>query len=196
MSLSRFSFLGNYKKYKKFVFYFVLVLLVAGIALLAKSMLYKNQASVAYSDSRTEIPGAKNSINIEREFTYPIKDSKGQEVSRIKLVIQNAELRDQIVVKGKKATSVKGRTFLIINMKISNEYNRSIELNTSNYIRLSVNNNEQEWLAPDIHNDPVTIQAISTKYTRVGFPINDTDKSLKIRVGEIEGEKQVININF
>ena len=102
---------------------------------------------------------------------------------------------DEIIVEGKRATTVKGRTFLIVTLKITNEYTQSIDMDTRDYVRLSVEPN-QEWQAPDIHNDPVQVQAISTKYTRLGFPINETDKNLILRVGEINGTKEEIPLTL
>ena len=59
-----------------------------------------------------------------------------------------------------------------------------------------MNANENELLAPDTHNDPVEIQAISTKFTRVGFIINDSDKDLVLHVGEIQGDKEKIELDL
>lgn len=145
---------------------------------------------------KISVKGASSTTNINKEFSFPLKDSKGKEISNFKYMLEKAELRDEIIVKGKKATAVKGRVFLILTLKITNEYTQSIEVNTKDYVRLSVNGNRDEWLAPDIHNDPVKVQAISTKYTRVGFPINESDKDLVLRVGEINGEKEEINLAF
>jgi len=40
------------------------------------------------------------------------------------------------------------------------------------------------------------VQAISVKNTRLGFPISEDDKDLVIRVGEINGDKEMIKIEF
>ncbi|KKR30475.1 hypothetical protein A2715_04405 [Candidatus Woesebacteria bacterium RIFCSPHIGHO2_01_FULL_39_32] len=143
-----------------------------------------------------EIGIAEKTLDVNKEFAFPLKDSEGEKVAEIKYIVEKAELRDEIIVKGKRATAIKGRTFLIFNLKVSNEFTQSININSKDYIRLSVNGNEEVWLAPDIHNDPVEVQAISTKYTRVGFPINDTDTNYVIRVGEIKGEKEKIPLSF
>lgn len=147
-------------------------------------------------DNRVEIIEAKEHADINREFEFPLKDSEGNEVSKLKYMIESADLHDEIVVKGQKATAVKGRTFLILGLKITNEFDQPIEINTRDYARLIRNDNEEEKLAPDIHNDPVQVQAISTKLTRIGFPINDTDTNLMLLVGEITGDKETIEINF
>lgn len=146
--------------------------------------------------TQIQVAPAKATTVIGKEFTFPLKNTKGSEVSKIKYTIDSAEIRNEIVVKGQKARSIKGRTFFIINLKIVNDYNQKIEIQTSDYVRLSVNGNKNVWLAPDIHSDPVAIQAISTKYTKIGFAINESDKNLVLRIGEINGEKQEVTVKF
>lgn len=145
--------------------------------------------------SNVQLQPAKAKIPINKEFTFPIKDDLGKDVGNIKYLIESAEKRDEILIKGQKATAIAGRTFLILNFKIENKSNHKININTRDYVRLSVNNGT-EWLAPDIHNDPVEAQAIATKYTRVGFPISDTDNKLKLQAGEVNGKKTVVDLKF
>lgn len=166
---------------------------VIGVVVLTIQMLRSQARS---TDQRVAVRGAKASVVLNQEFLFPLKDSSGMELSKLKYVIESADLRDEIIVKGQRATAVRGRTFLILTIKIANDFNKALEVNVRDYVRLSVNNNEAELLAPDIHSDPVTIQAISTKYTRIGFPINDTDKSLTLLVGEINGNKDKVPLDF
>ncbi|MDO8658780.1 MAG: hypothetical protein Q7K55_08615 [Candidatus Levybacteria bacterium] len=153
------------------------------------------QGAPTVEDRRSDAPIAKAKQSLNKGFTFPLNNEKGQEVSKIKYDIESAELQDQILVKGQRATAVKGRTFLILNIKITNKHNQGITLNSRDYIRLLINN-QKELLAPDIHNDPVQIQAISTKYTRLGFPINEDYKNLKLQIGEIGGKKEDIILNL
>lgn len=181
-------------KIRRIIIYALLIALV--FFGLSKVIEVTRKAVVLSKDERIEIKGAKANIELNREFKFPLRDNTGEEVSNIKYIINSAELRDEIIVKGSRATAVKGRTFLILNLKIANEFDQTIEIDTRGYVRLTVNDNEDEKLAPDIHNDPVEVQAISTKLTRVGFPINDTDENLKLHVGEISGNKETIELNF
>ncbi|MCH7641575.1 hypothetical protein IID22_05270 [Patescibacteria group bacterium] len=144
------------------------------------------------SSNKACVASAKAVQGINREFSFPLRNGNNEEVSQIKYLVEKAELRDEIIVKGQRATAVKGRVFLILTLKITNDYDQAIEIDTRDYMRLTVNNNELELLAPDIHNDPVEIQAISTKFTRLGFPINDSDKEIVLRGGEITGDKEKI----
>jgi len=187
----------NFKKYFKKSYIFPLglaVVAIAGVYLIISSLTDTSPSVLGESDQRVSIKKAKATQIINKEFLFPLKNDKGAEVSRIKYFIQDAQLQDEIVVKGQRATAVKGRTFLIVYIKITNDYSKDISLKTRDYVRLIVNNNSEK-IAPDIHNDPVEIQAISTKYTRLGFPINDIDKNLILQIGEISGNKQNIKLD-
>lgn len=174
----------------------IIIVAIATTLIKANSAKGPTQASViSAKTSLVQIQPAKAKIPINKEFNFPIKDDKGKEVGSIKYLIDNAEKRDEILIKGQRATAIAGRTFLILNLKIENKSNQKIQINTRDYVRLSVNNGT-EWLAPDIHNDPVEAQPIATKYTRVGFPISDTDNKLKLQAGEINGNKTVVDLKF
>jgi hypothetical protein len=189
----------NPRKFTKHAFFLPVVvvgavILLAGIFLLTRSS--DNPISaVAGDNSKVSIakPTANQTLNKKLEF--PLKNSAGKEISKLSYVVENAELRDEIIVKGKRAISVEGRTFLVLNIKITNVYNKAIQVNARDYVRLTVNKNADK-IAADIHNDPVEIQADSTKTTRLGFPINETDKDLTLLIGELEGTKQTIKLDL
>jgi hypothetical protein len=171
-------------------------LITAGLTVYGVSKLLTRIRSNSNSSTRVAVAGAKATSNINKDFAFPLKDSKGKKVTDIKFVIESAELRDEIIVKGKRATAIQGRTFLIVTVKITNDYTKALEINSKDYFRLTANGNDKDLLAPEIHNDPVVVQPTSTKYTRIGWPINDTDKNLTISVGEIEGEKTKVELNL
>lgn len=180
---------------KKLIIFGALIIVAIFAIFTLKNTLLANKGDKSPDDSRVAFPEAKAKKDINKNFSFPLKNQKGEEVSRIEYTILDASLQDQIVSKGKSYTTIKGRTILILNLKITNNHNQSIEINSRDYVRLSINGST-ELLAADIHNDPVLIQAISTKYTRLGFPIYDTDKNLKILVGEIGGTKEEVAISF
>ena len=191
---------GNQKRFRnpldnrKKIIRFALLALV--VIFVGNYLINRQSGTSDVSDNRKEVQGAKASQELNKEMSFPLKDASGEEVSRIKFVIEKAELRDEIVVKGQKATAISGRTFLIFTLKVTNEHNQAVEIDTRDYIRLSINGNGEEWLAPDIHNDPVEVQAISTKYSRVGFPIDDGDTDMTLRIGEINGDKEDVSIEL
>ncbi len=155
-----------------------------------------NSREGAVQGDRVEVQGAKATQELKKEFSFPLLDSEGEEISQIVYRIDKAELKDEIIVQGSKAKAVNGRTFLILTIMIKNDYNQEIEINSRDYVRLSVNRNEENWLAADIHSDPVQVQAISTKPTRLGFPINDSDTNLVLQIGEIDSDKERIDLSL
>lgn len=146
-------------------------------------------------DSRAKVVGPSATYEINKDFFLPILDDKGKELTKLKYSIEKADLRNQIIVNGQRADAVAGKTFLVLSIKLTNNFDKPIEINTRDYVRLSVNGST-EMAAADIHNDPVNIRPISTKATRIGFPINDTDKGLVLQFGEVKGKKQEIKLNF
>lgn len=151
----------------------------------------------------TEVAGKNTSIKgiiaeqeINREFSFPLKDEEGNEISSVKFELEKAQLRDTVLVQGQQAYATEGKIFLVINLKITNELDQAIEMNTKDFVRLVAEGREDEQLAPEMHNDPVQILAISTKHTRVGFSVNKDDTEFVLKVGEINGEKQDVPLNL
>lgn len=173
-----------------------LFIIILVIFALIKINPFNSSSSRPVANSKTSIKDALATLPLNKEFKFPLKDDKSETVGEIKYIIENAELRDEIIIKGKKAYAVDGKVFLVLNLKIVNESNKNISMATKDYVRLLINNNENEPLSPGIHNDPVVVDAISVKPTRIGFSINKSDKDLKIKVGEIKGDKATIDIKF
>lgn len=148
------------------------------------------------ADSRVAIKGARASVTVNKELVFPIRDQYGKEITKIKYFLESAQLQDEIIVKGQSYVAVKGRTFLILNIKLTNDFDKTINLNARDYTRLTVTGKEDEKLAADIHNDPVELQAISTKETRLGWPVDDNVKKYTLYVGEIDGDKQKVDLKF
>jgi hypothetical protein len=195
----------SYRRAKRFmknspIFPFVIVgVIVLVIVIAAWSRLSGgpsgNSAVASSNDKRVEILAPKGVQDINKSFEFPLKDQDGKDVGTMKYEVQNVELRDEIVIKGERAAAVRGKTFLVVNIKVTNSLDKSIKVNVKDYIRLALNNSNEK-LAPDIHNDPVDVLAISTKLTRVGFPISDSDNNLTLQIGEINGKKQMIKLNL
>ena len=180
----------NFTKLLKPMKFLVIVLVAGGILIGAARLINSITSSKSSSSDRLEVKSAKAEQILNKEYVFPLRNEDEEKIAEIKYFLEKVELRDEIIVKGQRATAVKGRTFLIFTLKITNEYKSDIEIDSRDYVRLSVNGNADEWLAPEIHNDPVEVQAISTKFVRLGFPINDSDSNLVLRVGEIDEEKQ------
>lgn len=180
---------------KKILPIFILLVAILGTGIVVSQLIGKVNSKSQDVD-RISVAGPKSTYTINKEFTFPLKDSKDKKITEVKFTLDGAELRDEIIVKGQRATAVQGRTFLILNLKMSSSFTKGLQVNSKDYFRLTMNDKESEMLAPDIHNDPVIIEPTSTKFTRVGWAINDSDQKLILHVGEVGGEKTKVEINF
>lgn len=196
-STPKFNFGDKLKNTKKTHLYIGGILILLVVTFLAGRLLAPQATlgSLTTGDPRTTAPTPKATQGLNKTYEFPLLDANGKQVSKIKYVIQSVNLQDSFIYQGKLATAVKGRTFLIFDLKITNPYTKTIQINSKDYIRVKLNNSD-ELLAPEIHNDPVQIQADSTKYTRIGLPINDTDRDITILVGELNGKKEIIKLNL
>lgn len=162
------------------------VVVVLLLVIIYLSVHTASTTSVADTRPTIEKPLATQAIN--KTYSFPIKDTNGKQVSTFKYTIESAELRNEIILNGQRVPTVQGRTMLILNVKLTNDYTKPVSVNARDYIRLTMNGKTTERLAPDIHNDPVDSQSMSTESTRVGFFINDTDKQLVLSVGQYVGD--------
>lgn len=169
----------------------VVILVAVGVGI---RMYTLGRARVQGVTSNTIMPGAK-AVSINREFSIPVYDKDKVLSNPIRYTVTEAQLTKQIVIKGQKATAVSGRTFLIINLKLVNDFNESLFLNTRNYVRIQPAGIDDR-LAPEIHNDTVEVQPLSTKMTRIGLPVNEDQTSFTLFVGEIDGPKEEIPFSF
>ena len=179
----------------------LVVLLLLGLAFFAgarfapQTNLNSLGSSLGSFDERVDAPAPLASQTLNKKFEFPLRDDKDREVAKITYLLESASLQDAFIYQGKLAKAVVGRTFLILNVKITNPYTKSININARDYVRIKVNDSKEQ-LAPEIHNDPVEVQADSTKYTRIGLPINDTDTNLTLLIGELDGKKQTIKLTL
>ena len=188
-----FNFQSLNLKKNHFVYAVLAIVLIA--TFLAGRYFSPTGSFLATGDIRENAPKPIATQELNKNFEFPLKDENGKDVAKISYMVETANLQDAFIYQGKLAKAVKGRTFLIFNLKITNPYTKTIQINAKDYIRVKLNG-KGEQLAPEIHNDPVEIQANSTKYTRIGLPVNDTDKNIVLLVGELSGKKQAVNLNL
>lgn len=172
---------------------FMLVLII-GAAVLGGRVVLSRILPKSTSQLTAVSPDAVT-VPIEREFSFQVYDQTKELANSVRYVITSAQLTKQIIIKGQKANAVAGRTFLILNLKLVNDFDKSLFLNTRNYVRVQPVGTEDK-LAPEIHNDTVEVQPLSTKLTRIGLPVDEKAKEFVFHVGELEGEKQMIAIKF
>lgn len=172
-------------KYLPFVVVGILFLLILGYGL--KKVMTKPAATnenTVTSNGRVELRKPLATQKLNKEVDFPLKDATGKQISTIKLVVLNLEMRDQIIIQGKIANTTVGKNVLIANIELTNNFTKPVQINSRNYFRL-MKNKDGKLYDPKIHNDPVDVQPVSTTNTRVGFTVDDTDHDFVLRIGDV-----------
>lgn len=133
-------------------------------------------------------------LGINKEYNFPIYNKGKKTENNLKMVVTTVERSDKILINGKPASAKDGKDFLIINLEISNPTQDKLNIRPVDFFRLVDDQGNQ--FAADVHNDPVKAEPISIKKTRIGFLVDEKQKSFKCLVGEINGEKQEVIINI
>jgi len=124
--------------------------------------------------------------------TIEIPTGRGD--NTISYTIVDAEITKSIILQGERARAKEGKQFLILNLKLSNDSENRVQINTRDYVRLSVNGHDDR-LPASVFNE-IEVQPISDQYTRIGFSVFEKDTDYKLYLGEITGEKTEIPVSF
>jgi hypothetical protein len=134
-------------------------------------------------------------ISPNKSYTFAITDGAGNKLGEFTFLIIKIERTKEIDIAGQKAKAVPGKDLVIVDAELTNKGNITAKTNSRNYLRLRVNK-EDKLLAPDFHPDPVDLTPQSTKSVRFGFAIAENDRELILQVGELDGLKDSIILNF
>lgn len=167
-----------------------LVIVVIGIFLLSQP--YRRKVE------NTNIPVSKSiTATIAKSFDFPAFNNQGKPSGgKMKFTITNAEKTNQVMVNDKVIPAKNDKLFLILNIELKNDATTSNNIFPGDLIRLAYNTDEENKFAPDLHNNFVSVAALSTKLDRVGFVVPNNAKNFKIYVGELEGKKEAVVVGF
>lgn len=137
-------------------------------------------------------------VEVGKSFDFPALNNQGKPLynTKIKMKIDRIEKTDQVFVSDKTVSAKNNKKFLIVQLELKNDATQPTNLLPGDLVRLTIGGDEGNKFAPDLHNNLVPVAAISTKLDRVGFVIPETAREFKLYVGEIEGKKEAISVNF
>lgn len=132
---------------------------------------------------------------LNKKFNFPVRAANGGVLGEIKYEVLEYEFTNQVVVNNYyKALVGNDKVILAVRIELTNDLNGGLKVLSGDYIRLT-KNNEVKLIAPDIDSDPVEIRPRSTKETNIGFTLDKSDANLELQIGELSGEKELIEIS-
>ena len=172
--------------------------LIVATALIATLLVFAATRSKNISQVSSNITNQNNSnassVSINKEYNFPIYSSDGKTESSLKMVVTAAQRNDKILVNGKTSQAAVGKDFLILNMEITNATNNKLNVRPVDFFRMV--GADGKLFAADVYNDPVKVEPISIKKTRVAYVVSESQENFKFQIGEIKGDKQEVEINI
>ncbi len=171
--------------------------LVVGVVVLIFAIFAVNINAMRTRSEGTTKAAKSISAQINKSFDFTALDNQGKPTkNKITFTIASTEKTNQVMVNNKTYTATNQKLFLILNLEYKNDTTSSLNVFPGDLIRLTYNNDDGNKFAPDLHNNLVPIAAISTKLDRVGFVVPDNVRNFKLFVGELDGKKETIPVNF
>jgi hypothetical protein len=143
------------------------------------------------SDDAEDKPTVK--IGKSYEIIARTKDKK-RTTGRFNLTVTNAQFSDSILVQGKRARPVKGKTFLVLNMEIENSHKVQLYAFPADLFRFEREDGKK--FAPSVHQGTVLVRPQATKKNNVAFVVLPSEKKFKIEVGDVGETKETLEITF
>lgn len=136
----------------------------------------------------------KSSVELNAPFKFNIPQDGKRALEQIKFTILRAERKDEIKVKGEVRKASEGHDFLLLRLELDNPSPQRIQFISSDFIRLL--GAEDKKYSPDFHNGTIILDPISVRKDLVSFIVDQNIKKFTFLVGELDKDKQELNIEF
>jgi hypothetical protein len=176
-----------YLKYKKPILVFSVIILSF---LIYRSVFQKNTTADNNQLKKVE-------VMVEKNFEFKALNNQGKAVKdKIKFKVVTAEKTNQVLVNEKLYEAKNNKMFLIVHLEYKNDTTQQLFIMPGDLVRLTYSEDKENKFAPDLHNNLISVAAISTKVDRIGFVIDEEKKNFSLIVGELDGDKEEIDINL
>ncbi len=138
----------------------------------------------------------KPTADINQNFSVQARTREKVRVrdANLAVTITDSDIDNTLLIQGKRATTREGKTFLIINMEVENEFAVPLYIFPVDLLRLVREDGKK--IAPSVHQGSVEVRPVSTKKSNVGFVIDPSDRDFRIEIGELSKDTQILEISF
>ena len=140
-----------------------------------------------------EATKAKASAEINKSFEFQAINIAKKE-KPVSFTITTIERKDEIKVKNEARRTTSDKDYLLVRIELENTQPEKLAIATADYIRLE--DKAGKKYAPDYHNGAVVIDPIAVRKDLVAFVVTKKQKDFVLYVGELQGEKQRIEVIF
>ena len=165
----------------------VVLIVLLSFTLLAKAAKRKAPSSLQVTSAPT-----KATAVIDQSFEFQAINA-AKDLKPVTYTITNVDRKDEIKVKDKSRQAASGKDFLLVRVEIQNNQTERLAIVSADRVRLEENG---KLFAPDYHNGNVVIDPLSVRRDVLAFVVDSKTKDFIFSVGELEGDKQKLEVNF
>src|SRR5205807_5020533 len=191
---ARKSTLGKLQaKMKRLGFLKILGLGVLSLGVLG-IIIWGTSAVLNAQSSPQAIPSQQVQLNVP--YSLQARDSQLHIINSklLNMKISRAEKTDTVLIQGQRSRTINGKSFLILYFDIDNPDNQLYFTNTNDLFRLVDQSGKR--VAPAVHQGTIDIRPDATKSSEVGFVMDKGSNKFTIEIGQTDGRKKTIEINF
>ena len=176
-----------------------IVLGVILLIVLAGSVFYFTKGrskSGSQSDTSNQIVSENGvSAALNKKINFPIKDSSGKDTGN-QLVVNftNVERSEKILYKGRPLSPRESKDFIVVNIEIENSTKDRLTVRPADFMRLVDTQGRQ--FAADIQTDPIKVEPLSIKRTRIVYIVADNLRDLKFLIGQINADRETVEVRI
>lgn len=168
----------------------VVILVIVFLVTRQRTPSLSQQSSTAVLSETTK---AKAVANINKTFTFSAVNQAKQKKD-VSFTITSVERKDEIKVQGETRKANKNIDFLLVRIEIENTLTERLAIASADLIRLE--DERGKLYSPDYHNGNVILDPISVKKDLISFVVDSRAKNFTLQVGELEGEKEKVEVKF
>ena len=134
-------------------------------------------------------------LPLSHNFEVVPKTKEGKNTNgKFPVEVTSVQKAESVLVQGQRVAARNNKEFLVLNMEISNNYNVPLYTYPVDSFRLI--NVDGKKFAPTAHQGNVEVRPQSTKTSNVGFVVPIGSKKFKVEVGELNGEKTILEFTL
>lgn len=153
----------------------------------------KNNGTAGNSNPSNINLAPSGTASLNKKVEFPIRDKSGKETgNKLTVTFTSLERANKVLYSGKPLIAKQGKDFIISNIEIENTTKDRLTVRPVDFIRLV--DNEGRNYAADLQTNPLKVEPLSIKKTRTIFIASEDMKTLKFLIGEINGNRETVEV--
>lgn len=170
-----------------------MAIIAAAVVIVVLGAWYFTKNSKADNNTVSLSPTASGNLN--KQIAFPIRDKDGKDTgNKLTVNFTSLERTNKILYSGKPLSAKQGKDFVVSNIEIENTTKDRLTVRPVDFIRLQDAGGKN--YAADIQINALKVEPLSVKKTRTIFIVNEEPKTLKFLIGEINGNRETVEVTL